>query len=110
LLQLAFRISEEFVYQLLSDFTIMSTVNNQGMTAYRAPSLLQPHRARDALADAHPGKIAPLIGLWHDVSSPTIVRITAQLGFDVLCLDWEHSACNIETMTQLSAGEISLKW
>jgi 4-hydroxy-2-oxoheptanedioate aldolase len=87
----------------------MPTINNQGMAAYRAPSLLQPHRARDALADAHSGKIAPFIGLWHAVSSSPIVRITAQLGFDVLCLDWEHSACNIETVTQVSRREISVK-
>lgn len=87
----------------------MYAANNEGMTAYRAPSLLQPHRGRDALADAHSGKIAPLIGLWHAVSSPPIVRITAQLGFDVLCIDWEHSACNIETMTQVSGGEIRVK-
>ena len=87
----------------------MSTVNNQGMTAYRAPSLLEPHCARDALADAYSEKIAPLIGLWHAVSSPPIVRITAQFGFDVLCLDWEHSACNIETMTQVSAREVKVR-
>jgi 2-keto-3-deoxy-L-rhamnonate aldolase RhmA len=80
----------------------MSTINNQGMAAYRAPSLLQPHRAREALADAYSGKVAPLIGFWHAVSSPPFVRITAQLGFDVLIIDWEHSACNIETMTQVS--------
>jgi len=87
----------------------MSTLKSQGMTAYRAPSLLQPLRARDALVNAHSGKIAPLIGLWHAVSSPPIVRITAQLGFDVLYLDWEHSACNIETMTQVSGREVSVK-
>jgi len=80
----------------------MSLLNPQGMKAYRAPSLLQPHRARQALKDAHTGKITPLVGFWHAVSSPPIIRITAQLGFDVLCIDWEHSSCNIETMTQAS--------
>ncbi|KAE9367263.1 Phosphoenolpyruvate/pyruvate domain-containing protein [Stipitochalara longipes BDJ] len=79
----------------------MSVLKAQGMKEYRAPSLLQPHRARQALKDAQSGKIPPLIGFWHAVSSPPIVRITAQLGFDVLCLDWEHSSCNIETITQM---------
>ena len=72
------------------------------MLAYRAPSLLQPHRARQALKDSHDGKIAPLVGYWHAVSAPSVVRITAQLGFDVLCLDWEHSSVNVETLTQAS--------
>jgi 4-hydroxy-2-oxoheptanedioate aldolase len=83
----------------------MSSVKPQGMKAYRAPSLFQPHSARKALADAHAGRIAPLVGFWHAVSSPPIIRITAQLGFDVLCIDWEHSSCNIETMTQVSTVE-----
>jgi hypothetical protein len=83
---------------------IMSLLKPQGMKAYRAPSLLQPHRARQALKDAHSGTIPPLIGFWHAVSSPPIIRITAQLGFDVLCLDWEHSSCNVETITQVSTN------
>jgi 4-hydroxy-2-oxoheptanedioate aldolase len=72
-----------------------------GMAAYRAPSLLQPHRAREALSDAHAGRIPPLIGYFSCLASPPIAKIVAQLGFDVVLIDWEHSAMNAETMTQV---------
>ena len=69
------------------------------MAAYRGPSLFQPHRARDALRDAHTGKIAPLMGLYLGLSSIPIARWIAPMGFDVVWIDWEHSSCNVETMT-----------
>ena len=72
-----------------------------GMAAYRAPSLLQPHRAREALADAHAGRTPPLIGYFCCLAGPPIAKIVAQLGFDVVLIDWEHSAMNAETMTQV---------
>lgn len=72
-----------------------------GMAAYRAPSLLQPHRLREAIADAHAGRIPPLIGYFCGLSSIAIGRIAAQLGFDVVWIDWEHSSMNVETMTQM---------
>ncbi|KAM3072146.1 hypothetical protein ACMFMG_008604 [Clarireedia jacksonii] len=75
--------------------------SSQGMQAYRAPSLLQPHRARDALRDAHDGKIPPLIGFFCGLASPPISKIAAQLGYDIVWIDWEHSAMNVETMTQM---------
>jgi len=72
-----------------------------GMAAYRAPSLLQPHRAREALADAHAGRIPPLIGYFSCLASPPIAKLVAQLGFDIILIDWEHSGMNAETMTQV---------
>jgi 4-hydroxy-2-oxoheptanedioate aldolase len=75
---------------------------DQGMVAYRAPSLLQPHRARQAFADAHIGRIPPLIGFYCGVSCPPIAKIVAQFGYDLVWIDWEHSSCNVETMTQVS--------
>lgn len=72
-----------------------------GMAAYRAPSLLQPHRLREAIRDAHDGKIAPLVGFYSGLASPPIAKLAAQFGFDVLWIDWEHSAMNVETMTQV---------
>jgi 4-hydroxy-2-oxoheptanedioate aldolase len=75
----------------------------QGMQAYRAPSLLQPHRARDALRDAHDGKIPPLIGFFCGLACPPISKIAAQLGYDIVWIDWEHAAMSTETMTQVFA-------
>lgn len=72
-----------------------------GMAAYRAPSLLQPHRTREALADAHAGRIPPLIGYFCCLAGPSITKVVAQLGFDAVLIDWEHSAMNPETMTQV---------
>lgn len=72
-----------------------------GMAAYRAPSLLQPHRARQAIRDAHTGKIPPLTGFYCGVSSPALAKVVAQMGYDLVWIDWEHSSCNTETMNQV---------
>jgi 4-hydroxy-2-oxoheptanedioate aldolase len=74
---------------------------DEGMQAYRAPSLFQPHRARQALRDAHAGKIRPLCGLYLGLSSVPTARFIAPMGFDVVWVDWEHSSCNVETMTTM---------
>lgn len=71
------------------------------MRLYAAPSLSQPHRARDAIRDAHAGKIAPLCGYFSSVSSVDYSRVIATLGFDFVWLDWEHSGCNTETLTAM---------
>lgn len=71
----------------------------EGMLAYRAPSLFQPHRARQALRDAHAGKIPPLMGLYLGLSTVPTARLIAPMGFDAVWVDWEHSSCNVETMT-----------
>ena len=81
--------------------TPASLVPQLGMAAYRAPSLFQPHRAREALADAHAGSIPPLIGYFCGLSSPAISKVVAQLGFDIIWIDWEHTAMSVETMTQV---------
>jgi 4-hydroxy-2-oxoheptanedioate aldolase len=72
------------------------------MRAYRAPSLLQPHRARDALRDAHEGRIPPLLVYFVMLSAPAIVKAVAQLGYDVVLIDQEHSPMNISEMTQMA--------
>jgi hypothetical protein len=76
-------------------------VESKGMLAYRAPSLLQPHRMREAIKDAHDGKIRPLLSYFMVLSCPPMVKVVAQFGYDVITLDWEHSACNVETMNQV---------
>lgn len=63
-------------------------VAKKGMAAYRAPHLLQPHRAREALADAHAGKIPPLIGFFCGLSCPPVAKVVSQLGFDIVWIDW----------------------
>ncbi|KAF1990517.1 Phosphoenolpyruvate/pyruvate domain-containing protein [Aulographum hederae CBS 113979] len=75
--------------------------NPQGMQNYAAPSLFQPHRMRQALRDAHEGKIPPLIGYWLGLSSVAYARVVASMGFDVAWIDWEHNSCNVETMTEM---------
>ncbi|KJZ72730.1 hypothetical protein HIM_07922 [Hirsutella minnesotensis 3608] len=72
-----------------------------GMAAYAAPSLFQPHRARDAIRDAHDKKIPPLLGYYAGLSSIPITRFLAPMNFDVVWIDWEHTACNVETMTTM---------
>lgn len=72
-----------------------------GMAAYRAPSLFQPHRAREALADAHAGRIPPLVGYFCGMPSVAISRFASQFGYDVVWIDWEHAAMGVETMTQM---------
>lgn len=74
----------------------------RGMLDYTAPSLFQPHRARQAIRDAHEGKISPLAGLYFGLSSVPVARHIAAFGYDVAWVDWEHSSCNVETMTTVS--------
>ncbi|OQE47451.1 hypothetical protein PENCOP_c001G05743 [Penicillium coprophilum] len=76
-------------------------VSTRGMQAYRAPSLLQPHKARQALLDAYEGRIGPLIGFYLALPTVPTARIAAQLGLDFVWVDWEHSPCGIETMTNV---------
>ncbi|KAI5806079.1 Pyruvate/Phosphoenolpyruvate kinase-like domain-containing protein [Geopyxis carbonaria] len=71
------------------------------MDAYTAPSLFQPHRARQALRDAHAGVIPPLLGFYFGMSSIPVARVVATLGFDTVWIDWEHTSCNVETMTTM---------
>ena len=71
------------------------------MRDYRAPSLLQPHRAREAILDAHNGRRPPLIGYFHMLANPQMCKVIAQLGFDIILIDMEHSAMNVETMVNM---------
>ncbi|KAL7929160.1 Phosphoenolpyruvate/pyruvate domain-containing protein [Trichoderma chlorosporum] len=71
------------------------------MRDYMAPSLFQPHRARDAIKDAHSRKISPMVGYFAGLASIPITRLLAPLGFDWVWFDWEHSSCNVETMTTM---------
>lgn len=71
------------------------------MKAYAAPSLFQPHRARQAIRDAHEKKIRPLMCYYAGLSSLPITRFLAPLNFDAVWIDWEHSSCNVETMTNM---------
>jgi 4-hydroxy-2-oxoheptanedioate aldolase len=81
-----------------------SLVPTLGMAAYRAPSLFQPHRAREALADAHAGRIPPLIGFFCGLGCPPVTKWVAPLGWDIIWIDWEHASMNIETMTQVGTS------
>ncbi|KAK1973260.1 HpcH/HpaI aldolase/citrate lyase family protein [Colletotrichum cereale] len=71
------------------------------MQAYSAPSLFQPHRARQALRDAGDGIIPPLIGVYLGLRSVPIARFIAPMGFDIVWIDWEHTSVNVETITSL---------
>ncbi|RFU79368.1 aldolase citrate lyase family [Trichoderma arundinaceum] len=75
--------------------------SSQGMAAYAAPSLFQPHLARQAIRDAHKKKIPPLLGYYGGLGSAKIARWLAPLNFDVVWVDWEHSSMNVETMTTI---------
>lgn len=77
-------------------------VATKGMAAYRAPSLAQPHKARQALRDAYKGKIAPLLGFFLAYPNVPTARVVAQLGADIVWVDWEHGACSVETITDVS--------
>lgn len=85
-----------------------SATTPSGMAAYRATSLFQPHRARQALRDAHEGRIPPLMGLYLGLSAVPTARFVAPLGFDAVWIDWEHSSCNVETMTTVSIDNVLL--
>ncbi|KAI9750495.1 MAG: hypothetical protein M4579_006445 [Chaenotheca gracillima] len=76
-------------------------VAEKGMAAYRAPSLTQPHKARQALRDAYEGKIDPLVGFYCGVGSVPTSRLMAQLGADIIWVDWEHGQMGVETMTSI---------
>ncbi|KAI4167951.1 MAG: hypothetical protein LQ348_007584 [Seirophora lacunosa] len=76
-------------------------VATKGMAAYRAPSLTQPHKARQALRDAYEGKINPLIGYYCGVGSVPTGRVMAQMSADIIWVDWEHAAMGVETMTTI---------
>lgn len=71
----------------------------QGMQKYMGPSLFQPHHARKAIRDAHEKKIPCLIGYYAGLSSIPITRFVAPMGYDAVWIDWEHTSCNVETMT-----------
>ncbi|KAK4038579.1 Pyruvate/Phosphoenolpyruvate kinase-like domain-containing protein [Parachaetomium inaequale] len=75
--------------------------DSEGMKAYMGPSLFQPHRARQAIRDAHEKKIPPLIGYYAGLSSVPITRFLAPMGYDAVWIDWEHTSCNVETMTTM---------
>ncbi|KAL7789170.1 Pyruvate/Phosphoenolpyruvate kinase-like domain-containing protein [Trichoderma ceciliae] len=78
-----------------------SELNAEGMAAYAAPSLFQPHLARQAIRDAHKKKIPPLLGYYGGLGSTKITRWVAPLNFDAVWVDWEHSSMNVETMTTI---------
>ena len=78
-----------------------TTPSNQGMLAYVGPNLFQPHKARQAIRDAHAKKIPPLLCYYAGLSSVPMVRFIAPLGFDAVWIDWEHTACGVETMTEV---------
>lgn len=82
--------------------------SSTGMAAYRAPSLLQPHKARQAIADAHAGRIPPLIGIFCAWASPPITKVVSQLGFDFVWVEWEHTSMSVETMTQVQMTTTAL--
>jgi 4-hydroxy-2-oxoheptanedioate aldolase len=72
---------------------------NKGMLAYAAPSLFQPHNARQAIRDAHERKIPPMLCVYYGITSIPLARLLAPFGFDSVWIDWEHTSCNVETMT-----------
>lgn len=80
---------------------MLPDTKSHSMVAYRASSLFQPHRARQALIDAHEGRIPPLIGLYLGLSTVPTARFIAPFGFDAVWVDWEHSSCGVETMTTM---------
>jgi 4-hydroxy-2-oxoheptanedioate aldolase len=80
----------------------MTVSSDSGMLAYRAPSLFQPHRLRQAIRDAHAGKIPPLMGYFFALTSIPTSRFIAPLGFDIVWIDWEHAAVDVETITTVS--------
>ncbi|ROV99485.1 hypothetical protein VMCG_06305 [Cytospora schulzeri] len=73
----------------------------EGMQAYAAPSLFQPHRVRQAIRDAYDGKIPSLLGYYAGLSSVAVTRFLAPMGWDSCWIDWEHTSCNVETMTTM---------
>ncbi|KAJ2901018.1 uncharacterized protein MKZ38_002144 [Zalerion maritima] len=76
-------------------------VPTKGMAAYASTTFFQPHRAREAIRDAHAKTIPPLMGYYAGISSIPNTRFLAPMGFDAVWIDWEHSSCNVETMTTM---------
>ena len=79
------------------------TRESRDMSYYRAPSLFQPHRCRDAIRDAHSGKIPPMVAAFVGITTLPVSLFIAPMGFDHVFIDWAHSNCNTETMTQVSS-------
>jgi hypothetical protein len=106
--------SVHYLYFHISSHSIMDcviakgeehlTVPERGMSAYRAHSMTQPHKARQALRDAYEGKIDPLICYYCGVGSVPTARIIAQMGADMVWIDWEHASMGVETMTSVSSN------
>lgn len=77
------------------------------MAAYAPPLFFQPHRAREAIRDAHKKKIPPILGYHASLSAlpPSRLigktRLIAPMNFDAVFIDWEHTSCNVETMTSM---------
>ena len=71
------------------------------MRDYVGPNLFQPHQARKAIRDAHEGKIPPMLGYFAGLASVPVTRWLAPIGYDMVWIDWEHSSCNVETMTSV---------
>lgn len=76
-------------------------VATRGMQAYRAHTLCQPHKARQAIRDAYEGRIAPITGFFMGFPTVLTARVVAQLGADFVWVDWEHASCGVETMTDV---------
>lgn len=91
-------------------------VPTQGMAAYATSSLFQPHKARQAIRDAHEKKIPPILCYYAGLSSIPITRFLAPFGYDAIWIDWEHTSCDVETMTtvriftSLCLGTTILTW
>jgi len=77
------------------------------MRDYMGPSLFQPHQARKAIRDAHEGKIPPMLGYFAALASVPVTRWLAPIGYDMVWVDWEHSSCNVETMTNVCQTDSS---
>lgn len=43
-----------------------------------------------------------MLGYYMGLSSPPLAKVVAQLGYDLVWIDWEHASTNVETMTQVS--------
>ncbi|KAK7217675.1 hypothetical protein V2G26_005678 [Clonostachys chloroleuca] len=71
------------------------------MDKYAALTFFQPHNARQAILDCHEGKIPPMLCVFYGIASIPVSRLLAPFGFDAIWFDWEHSACNVETMTTI---------
>ncbi|KAK3380928.1 Pyruvate/Phosphoenolpyruvate kinase-like domain-containing protein [Podospora didyma] len=87
-----------------------SNASAQGMQAYAALSLYQPHRARQAIRDAHEKKIPPLLGYNATLSSVPMTQFLAPMGYDAVWIDWEHSSCNMVHDTMFMSQGKTVPW